>query len=181
MKTIYLIRHCQAEGQEREARLTKAGESQARELAAFLKNKQIDRIVSSPFERAVSTIRPFAEEAGMDIETDERLTERVLSGAPKPNWLEMLEKSFSDPGLAFEGGESAAEAGKRGIDAINKVLEKSGKNAVVVTHGNLMATILRHYDNSYGFELWKSLSNPDVFELTFKGNSPKIKRIWEWN
>ncbi|WP_409276206.1 histidine phosphatase family protein [Neobacillus sp. SCS-31] len=180
MKTIYLIRHCQAEGQEREAKLTESGESQARELEAFLKNKQIDHIVSSPFERAVSTIRPFSEEAGIDVQTDERLSERVLSSAPHADWLDMLEKSFSDPSLAFEGGESGAEAGQRGIEAINEVLEKNcEKNAAVVTHGNLMALILKHYDESYGFDQWKALSNPDVFELTFKGTTPEIKRVWE--
>ncbi|WP_316570080.1 histidine phosphatase family protein [Neobacillus sp. YIM B06451] len=179
MKIIYLIRHCQAEGQEREAKLTKAGESQARELATFLKNNQIDHIVSSPFERAVSSIRPFAEEAGIDVETDERLSERVLSSAPHPDWLDMLEKSFSNPDLAFEGGESAAEAGQRGIDAINEVIKRTGKNAAVVTHGNLMALILKHYDETYGFQQWKALSNPDVFKLTFKGATTEIKRIWE--
>lgn len=179
MKILYLIRHCQAEGQEREARLTNVGESQARELAAFLKNSKIDYMVSSPYERALSTIRPFAEEAGIEVETDERLSERVLSLAPHPDWLEMLEKSFSDPELAYEGGESGATAGQRGIDAITDVLEKSGEIAAVVTHGNLLALILQHYDKSYGFDQWKALSNPDVFELRFKGEIPEIKRVWK--
>ncbi|WP_053365067.1 histidine phosphatase family protein [Bacillus sp. FJAT-27245] len=179
MKKIYLIRHCQAEGQEREARLTETGENQARELAAFLKNNQIGHIVSSPFERAVATIRPFAKEAGMDIETDERLSERVLSGEPHQDWLNMLKKSFNNPALAFEGGESGADAGKRGIAAINDVLRKNCENAAIVTHGNLMALILNHYDESYGFEQWKALSNPDVYEIGYKSATPEIKRVWE--
>lgn len=179
LKTIYLIRHCQAEGQEREARLTQVGESQAMELAAFLKNRKIDYIVSSPFERALSTIRPFAEEAGIEVKEDERLAERVLSLAPHPDWLEMLEKSFSDPELAYEGGESGAEAGQRGIDAITDVLEKCDGIAAVVTHGNLLSLILKHYNESYGFDQWKALSNPDVFELAYRGAIPEIKRVWE--
>ncbi|WP_059172443.1 histidine phosphatase family protein [Bacillus sp. FJAT-27445] len=178
MRTIFLIRHCQAEGQEPEARLTEAGEKQARELAAFLKNSQIDYIVSSPFERAVSTIGPFAVEAGIEVETDERLSERVLSGAPHPDWLNMLKKSFNDPDLAFDGGESGGAAAKRGVEVIIEVQGKPAENVAIVTHGNLMALILKHYDESYGFEQWKALSNPDVYEIHIDGEKTKIKRIW---
>ncbi|CEG25583.1 histidine phosphatase family protein [Bacillus sp. B-jedd] len=179
MKTIYLIRHCKADGQEREARLTELGESQAIGLAQFLKGKQIDRIVSSPFDRAVATILPFAKEAGMEVETDERLSERVLCTGENPDWLDMLQRSFNDPELLFEGGESGAAATKRGIEAINEILAKTEKSAAVVTHGNLMALILKYYDENYGFKEWKALSNPDIYELKFEEEKPKIHRIWE--
>ncbi|RHW41516.1 histidine phosphatase family protein [Neobacillus notoginsengisoli] len=178
VKTVYLIRHCKAEGQEPNAKLTSLGESQANELAQFLKGKQIDTIGSSPFNRAVSTIRPFAKEAEIEMETDERLAERVLCSGENPNWPNMLERSFNDPELAFEGGESGAAATKRGLKAINAILAKTKKYAAVVTHGNLMALILKYYDESFGFEEWKALSNPDVYEIRFEGEKPEIHRVW---
>lgn len=179
MKTIYLIRHCKADGQEREAKLTPLGESQAIVLAQFLQGKQIDRVVSSPFDRAIATILPFAKEAGVEIEIDERLSERVLCAGENPDWLDMLERSFIDPALAFDGGESGAAATERGMEAIKEILLKTEKGAAVVTHGNLMALILKYYEEKYGFEEWKALSNPDVYELKFVAEKPEIYRIWE--
>ena len=127
MKIIYLIRHCKADGQEREARLTELGESQSIGLAHFLKGKHIDRVVPSPFDRAVATILPFAKEAGMEIETDERLSERVLCAGENPDWLDMLQRSFSDLELAFEGGESGRGSYKTGRGSSKRDSSKNRK------------------------------------------------------
>ena len=59
--TLYLIRHCQADGQERNAPLTKLGKQQAIELANLLEQEQIERIVSSPYIRAYESIVPLAK------------------------------------------------------------------------------------------------------------------------
>ena len=66
-KAIYIIRHCEAEGQAPEAPLTAKGKAQAKELSVFLSGKKVDRIVSSPFLRAVQTIEPFAEDKNLQI------------------------------------------------------------------------------------------------------------------
>ncbi|CAM3148907.1 histidine phosphatase family protein [Paenibacillus sediminis] len=59
MKTLYLIRHCKAKGQEPDADLTLEGELQAEALSNFLIDKPIDLIISSPFLRAIHSIKPF--------------------------------------------------------------------------------------------------------------------------
>lgn len=41
---VYLIRHCKAEGQSAEAKLTEEGNAQAAKLADFLESKGIDAI-----------------------------------------------------------------------------------------------------------------------------------------
>lgn len=46
VRTIYIVRHCQAEGQAREAKLTESGRRQAERLAHFFLDKNIDYIVS---------------------------------------------------------------------------------------------------------------------------------------
>lgn len=43
---VYLIRHCKAEGQSAEAKLTDEGNAQAEKLADFLEGKGIDAIGS---------------------------------------------------------------------------------------------------------------------------------------
>ena len=179
MKRIWLVRHCKAAGQEPEMPLTDEGVRQAERLADFFSGKKVDRIVSSPFERAVASIRPFADRAGMAIETDGRLRERVLSTEPLPDWMERLKASFDDMDLRLPGGETSREATERGMAVIRECLRRPEKATIVVTHGNLMALILKACDGRYGYEDWRKLANPDVFELLADGtNGIGIRRIW---
>lgn len=177
-KTIYLVRHCKAEGQGFDAQLTPTGISQSEMLTEFLLDKQIDSIVSSPFERAIQSIKPLANRIDLQIKEDERLSERVLSSEDRENWLEMLEHSFNDLDICYDGGESSRQATNRAVEVIEEILKGSANNIVIATHGNLMSLILKHFDQSFGFEEWKALSNPDVFCLKFDGAIPQISRIW---
>lgn len=162
---IYLVRHCAALGQEPDAELTDEGRAQAERLADFLSGRPVDAIVSSPFRRAVATIRPLAERLGLEIRVDDRLRERVLSAEPVADWMERLEASFHDLDLRLPGGESSREAMARGVSVIEELIGRPHRAVVVVTHGNLMSLILKRYDASFGFEGWRRLGNPDVYEL----------------
>ena len=162
MKTIYLVRHCSATGQEPDAELSDLGHQQAEELVSFFKEKKIQHIVSSPFKRAQDSIQPTAQSKNISITIDERLAERTLSSGNLLNWLELLEETFTDLDMKLDGGESSREATVRAINVLNE----SPSNSVLVTHGNLMSLILKHFDDSIGFQDWKTLSNPDVYTLT---------------
>ena len=96
MKKIIVIRHCSATGQKRDAELTTDGKDQANTLATFLleNHLQIDHIISSPFVRAIDSIRPYALQANLSIQEDERLTERILSNVPMDDWMQKLESTL---------------------------------------------------------------------------------------
>ncbi|MGO4185828.1 histidine phosphatase family protein, partial [Paenibacillus sp. TAF43_2] len=66
----------------------------------------------------------------------------------------------------------------RALAVISDVRNSGFSNVVIVTHGNLMSLLLKHYDTKFGFEEWASLSNPDVYHLQFEGEVPIIQRIW---
>lgn len=174
--TLYLVRHCAALGQEPDAPLTQEGYRQAEMLAQMLAQKSIGRIVSSPFVRAYETIAPFAKRCGLAIETDERLCERVLCGAARDDWREALQASFADLDVCLPGGESSRAAMKRGVAAVTEAWQDN-TTTVVVTHGNLLALILRHFDNTVGFAEWQGLSNPDVFAVTRDTETTRFERI----
>lgn len=178
MKRIYLIRHCQAHGQEPDAPLTATGQDQAVQLASFLEPLAIERIVSSPFLRACQTIEPFAQRNALSVETDSRLTERVLSSVPLDDWLTPLSQSFDDLDLCLEGGESNRTAMQRGAAAIRDILAHHAEATAVVTHGGLMTLLLKHFDDRYGFAEWKALTNPDVYVLRFSSDGTQIERMW---
>ncbi len=178
MKKIYIVRHCQAEGQAADAPLTEQGIQQSLELAEFLHDKGIDRIVSSSYRRAHDTITPLADRIGVAVVLDERLTERILSGQNAPEWREMLRRTYEDLDLCFEGGESSRTAMHRAVSVVHDVLQSSSRNAVIVSHGNLISLLLKHYDNQIGFNEWEAFSNPDVYKLSFRSDVPEIQRIW---
>ena len=180
-KSIYLIRHCKADGQEAGAKLTSEGLEQACKLADFLYARQIDYIISSSYKRAIATIEPLARKINLKVNTDARLCERILSSETLSNWHEKLYETFQDEEMRLPGGETSFEAMERGISVIEELLELSVKSIAVVTHGNMMCLMLRYYDTSYGFDEWKNLTNPDVFELLIpnKKEAVSIKRIGE--
>ncbi len=175
MKIVYLVRHCSATGQEPGAILSEFGHHQAAELASFFKEIKIDQIISSPYTRALHSIQPTAQLKNISITIDEKLAERTLSTSNLPNWLELLEETFTDLDLKFDGGESSREATNRAVNVVNE----TPNNCILVTHGNLMSLILRNFDDSIGFQEWQALSNPDVYTLTLVNNESTIEHLWK--
>jgi 2,3-bisphosphoglycerate-dependent phosphoglycerate mutase len=49
---------------------------------------------------------------------------------------------------------------------------------VIVTHGNLLALLLRHFDDRPGFAAWDALTNPDLYRMAFEEPSQPIMRLW---
>ena len=178
MHRIVLVRHAAATGQDATAALTAEGEHQARMLADLLLQYQIQRVISSPFVRATESVAPFCRRAALRLETDDRLVERVLSARNLPDWREHLGRSFEDLDYRLEDGESSRAAQARGMAAVRAALA-SGERCVLVTHGNLLALILKSIDASVGFDVWSRLSNPDAFALHVEdGELAAFSRIW---
>lgn len=181
MKNIYFVRHCSADGQHKDSPLTTIGMRQAHLISNFFSDQdiKIDKIISSPYLRAVESIKPFAEKTRSEIEIDERLKERILSDEPIDDWLEVLELSFNDQYFALPGGESAKDAIQRANMVFDSIYTNDNiKNAVIVSHGNLMALLLRQYDPSFGFKKWKELQNPDIYLIKYEKNNSSIECVW---
>ncbi|ASF39616.1 2,3-bisphosphoglycerate-dependent phosphoglycerate mutase [Halobacillus alkaliphilus] len=183
MDKLILVRHSETEGQHEDSPLTKSGVRQAQVLANFLDQSgyEIDHIISSPFLRAIETIKPFALSKGLSIKTDERLEERILSHEPLDDWEEVLHDTFKDPELKFSGGESSQEAKKRILSLVDELEQEDCGNVLLVTHGNLLALLLQKYNREIGFYEWKRLSNPDMFLVQKQGGEYMVERIWQEN
>src|SRR6187399_1117978 len=96
MREIVLMRHAAASGQQAEAPLTAEGRQQASALADVLLSLGSQRLIASPFRRAIESVEPFARRSGLTIETDQRLVERVLSARGLSDWRDHLRRSFDD-------------------------------------------------------------------------------------
>ena len=176
-KTLYIVRHAQATGQDPAASLTAEGEQQAIRLADHFASLPIERILSSPSTRATRSIAPLARRLELPIITDDRLTERVLSSSHLVDWMSALRASFDDLELCFPGGESSRAAMQRAVAVLNDLLGHSVLTSMIVTHGNLMTLLLKHFNPAIGFAHWQQLTNPDVYRVELAGGSMTLQRI----
>lgn len=175
-RIIYLIRHCAATGQEPEAPLTDGGQQAALALAEALSDSGIQRVFSSPYQRAVDTAQPLAERLGVGVVTDSRLVERVLAPTSISDWREKLVASFTDLDLRMDGGESSREAMRRGSAVLTEVRDHPTSVAAVVTHGNLLTLMLKSLDPAVGFAEWERMTNPDLYRVEYLEVGIKIQR-----
>jgi 2,3-bisphosphoglycerate-dependent phosphoglycerate mutase len=176
-QVLYLVRHCQATGQEPDAPLTEIGQQQAIALAGWISDVSIGRIISSPFVRAYQSIVPLSEHLGLTIEVDDRLVERLLSPVPLDNWRQRLAETFIDLDLSFGEGESSRTAMMRGISVVDQAMQQTTDSVVIVTHGNLMTLILKHFNEQVGYTEWENLQNPDVYCIQVSGEGSCTERI----
>lgn len=146
--------------------------AQAERLADALAGFGIDAIVSSPFARAIASVRPLARRLDQTICDDERLRERLLSPMGLDDWLDHLRRSFDDFTYRVEGGETLHEAQARGLAALADIADRGHRLPAVASHGNLIATLLNAADAGYGFEQWRAMANPDIFRMTMRGGAP---------
>ncbi len=181
---IYFIRHAEslyAEGQERLRGLSERGMVDALRVRTILQNESVEVFVSSPYERAVQTIKPLADAMHKEIIIVEDLRERTIGDIGGLSFPAAKQRVYQDFHLAFADGESSAVAQTRGVQALERLLEEyAGMVIALGTHGDIMTLIMNNYDREYGYKFWHSTTMPDIYRLVFEGRELiKAKRKWE--
>ncbi len=175
MVQVYFVRHAQSNGQQHNdhcRELTQKG-LQDRDLATrFLAGRSIVRVLSSPYRRAVDTIAPFADGAGLPIEMVDDFRERELPGG----WIEDFDaytrRQWQDFDFKLPGGESLAEVQERNVGALLRVLAgHRGGNIAIGSHGTALCTVLRWRDPAFGYEQFLAIQRlmPWVVRFAFEG------------
>lgn len=184
---LYMVRHAESPfifGEERTRGLSDKGAAHAQELAEIFASIPVNLVISSPYTRAVDTVKPTAKSKGLEVALHEELKERRIEGLDYRAEWEVLERaiqtSFEDLDYALEGGESTRQTQQRAIPIIEQILEEySEKSIVLGTHGNIMVAIMNYYDSQYGYEFWAGTSKPDIYLLEFEGNRlVQVERLW---
>ncbi|MGN7356234.1 histidine phosphatase family protein [Paenibacillus sp. SAF-054] len=189
MQTIlYLVRHADSAytpGRERERGLSDQGFEDVHRVQELLRNEEMDAFYSSPYRRAVQTVNEAALAAGKQLVLVEDLRERSLAEehfcVKGEHFQDMKKRLYDNFDDAYPGGESSAEAQRRGVQAILGILDRhAGHQVVVGTHGDIMTLILNHFDRSYGYDFWRSTSMPDIYKLEFEAQQLKrVTRCWD--
>jgi len=173
MTTIYFIRHSQSDFNIKDDRtrpLTDKGVADCKLVTEFLKDKEIDVVLSSPYKRSVDTVKDFANSVNLSIQTVEDFRERDHVWVD--DWQELVEKQWADFSYSDPGDECLADTQKRNISALNNVLKiHKNKNIVIGTHGTALSTIINFYDRNYLFKDFMEMVflTPWVAKMSFEG------------
>ncbi|MCL1819326.1 MAG: histidine phosphatase family protein [Oscillospiraceae bacterium] len=176
MTTVYFIRHAESDISVHDNRvrpLTEKGMNDRALVTAFLQDKNIDVVLSSPYKRAVDTVADFAEKNSLEIELIEDFREHKISSVWIDDWKAHVIKLWDDFSYKLSDGECLAEIQQRNIAALNEVLKRyKDKNIVIGTHGMALSTIINYYDKTYGFDNLMSMVyiQPWVVRMNFNGN-----------
>jgi len=143
-----------------------AGRSQALALAEELADCGITRVISSPYVRALDTVRPLAERLGIPVEICSDLRERKLGCGWLDDWRELLEKAWADFSFALPHCESSNACQQRVRACVEELCGRyPGETIALSSHGNAIALLLNSMDPSFGFERWEAMKNPEVFRI----------------
>ena len=151
MTTVYFVRHCQPDpsgGYNPEFPLTEQGRRDALLVADVLRDKDISAVYSSSYIRAVQTVAPFAEAAGLEVIREYELRERAAGdwASDFHDYAEMINGQLLDFDCKCEGGESLNEVQRRCMAALRRIVQEHDGEAVVIgTHGMALTAMLRHY------------------------------------
>jgi broad specificity phosphatase PhoE len=150
MKTVYLVRHGETEGnvgrffQSNDTRLTPKGIEQAKVVANRCTKFSFDALVSSTMTRAQHTAQAIAERTGHEVELSGLFIERYrpdeLAGKRRDDpSIQTTVKAWDDSlihgGTRISNGENFDDLSRRTQDALDYLLSHQAKTLVVVTHG----------------------------------------------
>jgi 2,3-bisphosphoglycerate-dependent phosphoglycerate mutase len=173
--TIYFIRHAQPDFtvQDDASRpLSVKGRADTVLVTEYLKDKDIQEVLSSPFIRAIDTVKDFAVRIGLSVKTIYDFRERKVDSRWIEDFTAFSKKQWVDFEYKLTEGESLREVQERNTRALEAILlEYEGKNIVIGTHGTALSTIINYYDNTYGYEDFNSMRGlmPWIVRMRFDG------------
>lgn len=176
MTTIYFVRHAEPNFQNHDDRtreLTAKGMQDRKLVTAFLSDKNVDLVLSSPYKRAVDTVADFAESYGMKIRLVDAFRERKVESVWIEDFSGFCKRQWADFNYKLTDGETLKEVQARNIAALSDVLEcYSGKTIVIGSHGTALSTIINYYNPSFGFSDFNRIKNlmPWIVRFTFEGH-----------
>lgn len=165
--TVYIFRHGQSVDNDkyvfsgwRTAPITEKGKEQAEILAKKLKDKKIDKLISSPQKRAVQTMKIAMSRnesaKNLKINTDERIKERSygdLQGKNKLEWFKKDPEFLHKIRRTYHGqpphGESIAMVYERVSDFAEdlvKEMKEKQINVAVSCHGNSIRCFRKYFE-----------------------------------
>lgn len=176
MTTIYFIRHAEpnyANHDDLARELSAKGLEDRKLVTEYLQDKHIDIVLSSPYKRAIDTVKHFADNNHYTIKIIDDFRERKAG-----TWIEDFDafcrQQRDDFSFKLPGGEALCEVQERNIRALKQVLkEYRDKTIVIGSHGTALGTIIQYFDHAFGYEDFARIKSlmPWIVRFTFSGDT----------
>ena len=177
MSDLFFIRHCEPNYENHDdltRELTPKGQADTMLVTAYLRDKHIDAVLSSPFQRATGTVKPFAQSAGLPVLTMDGLRERRVDSG----WIEDFDgftrRQWADFSYKLSDGEALGEVQARMLACLEDILAKyQGKKVAVGSHGTALSILVHAFRPSFGYEGFARIRGlmPWAVHFTFDGRA----------
>jgi len=185
MRKVYFVRHAKPDFSivdDYSRPLTEEGCKDCKKVTEFLSEKSITKVFSSPYKRAVDTVKDFAESLDLNIHIVDDFRERKINNGL---WIEdfnaFSKEQWNNFDYKLPGGECLNEVQERNIKALMSVLEENiDGNIAIGCHGTALSTVINYFDNRFNFSEFDRIKNimPLIVCFTFDGRD--IKKIEEF-
>jgi 2,3-bisphosphoglycerate-dependent phosphoglycerate mutase len=174
MTTVYFVRHAEPDytnHNDMERPLTIKGKEDSKIVTNYLRDKDIEIVLSSPYLRAVETVKDFADSSGHSIITVEDFRERKVDSVWTQDFNKFVEMQWNDFDYKFSDGECLREVQNRNINALMQVLrEHKDRNIVIGSHGTALSLIIHYFEPTFGFNDFQRIRSimPWIVKLSFQ-------------
>jgi 2,3-bisphosphoglycerate-dependent phosphoglycerate mutase len=175
MTTVYFVRHAEPDYKDHndmERPLTLKGRKDSKLVTEYLRDKNIQIILSSPYLRAVETVKDFADSFGHTIITIEDFRERKVDNVWIEDFNRFAQKQWSNFDYKLSDGECLREVQIRNVKALKQVIkEHPDKNIVIGSHGTALSTMINYFNPSFNFIDFQRIRTimPWIVKFTFRG------------
>lgn len=182
---IYFVRHGEPNYDNHDdltRELTGKGLRDRELVTAFLAEKNIDAVLSSPYKRAVDTVGHFASTCGFSVTTIPDFRERRVDSGWIEDFAAFSQKQWSDFSYKRNDGESLGEVQERSIAALRTVLRAyRGQSVVIGSHGTALSTVIHYYQPAFGFSEFQRIRGLMPWIVHFVFAEEKCLEIREYN
>lgn len=174
---VYFIRHAEPNYHNHNDLTRELREKGLRDrelVTAFLADKKVGVVLSSPYKRAVDTVGHFASKYGFSIMTIQDFRERKVDSGWIDDFEAFTRRQWEDFGYKRKDGEALAEVQTRNVSALQDILTRhTGKTIVIGSHGTALSTIVHHYQPRFDLREFMRIQSlmPWIVHFQFSGTN----------
>lgn len=184
MTKVYFVRHAKPDFSIKDdllRPLTEEALNGCKKVTEFLSDKDIRCAFSSPYKRAIDTLKDFSESSNIEINVIDDFRERKIDNS----WIEDFDKFAKEQWADFDyklpEWESLNQVQERNIKALMQILEENAdQNIVIGSHGTALSTIINYFNKKFGYAEFERVKYLMPFIVCFTFNGRDIINIEEF-
>lgn len=175
MTHVYFVRHAQPNYENHDdasRELTEKGLADRALVTRFLADREIGVVLSSPYKRAVDTVKEFADSRGYEIIRVDDFRERKIDSCWIEDFQSFSRHQWEDFDYKLSDGETLNEVQRRNVAALEQTVRQyEGQGIVIGSHGTALSTVINYYQPAFSFAEFEQIKPlmPWVVYFRFDG------------